>query len=169
MENDWLKKGLDFEDAIEVLIERMHSVYGSVKQIREGLYSISAGHWSGNERAINTFNNMYKTKYLVCILGGEHYIYSNKPEKYKDRIMKAIKYKHLDNLDVSIVVSNFLKGMGYDVLCYEKDYGLEITLYDASSVKYGLLKKIDYLLRGVDNISITEYRGGIVLKCYYKK
>lgn len=54
------------------------------------------------------------------------------------------------------------------ILFTEKDYGLEIRIYDANIIYLDVLEAINGLLSGLDNCKIQFNNGDIIIECYYE-
>ena len=98
-ENNVIKSGLDFEEAMKCLEERMNLRYGSFEELNPGSYLVGTGEWQHNEKAIFEFNKVYG-EYCACGFMDGHYLFTNNSNQEKD-IMDAFK-RLMKNTDVDL-------------------------------------------------------------------
>ena len=91
MDSSWVKYGLDFENAMELLEGKMNLTYGTFEKVKDDLYFVTTGGWSDNEHDIGVFNMFYGTKYSVCHIGGGLHIYAKDSAKYEKMIKDLLK------------------------------------------------------------------------------
>ena len=59
-------------------------------------------------------------------------------------------------------------GYNNPVLFTEKNYGLEIRIYDANIIYFDVLHEINRLLSGLDDCKIHFNGNDIIIECYYE-
>ena len=67
-------------------------------------------------------------------------------------------------------LQELLEYAGYDnpVLFTEKNYGLEIRIYDVNIIYFDVLHEINRLLSGLDDCKIHFNGNDIIIECYYE-
>lgn len=80
----WIKRGLDFEEAMKCLKEKMNLRHGSFEELNPGSYLVGTGEWRHNEKAIFEFNKIYGRKYCACGFMEGHYLFTDNPNQEKE-------------------------------------------------------------------------------------
>lgn len=83
MSLEWIEKGLNFEEAMNALKEKMNLRHGSFEELNPGSYLVGTGEWRHNEKAISEFNKIYG-EYCACGFMKGHYLFTNNSNQEKD-------------------------------------------------------------------------------------